>query len=215
MRKTLLPHMPTLLMISDTDCQTQSGSTLGNVFSQLPYNSFFNKLHHQFRSVPWPTGLSGGDMRDNSAEILFQSFLQKAIVSGFWHGKGCPLSDIVHPAFPLLTMALPNLQCALKDGFGDAVVTCDMPEPCKFPSLDRRQKSFLWTPKGVDLALHPVVAHVLQVGDAEKSPQAHGFKGLDPFLGVSKQGPCFTAIQEDGSDKRLVEHEPVCETLPS
>ena len=60
MRKTLLPHMPTLLMISDTDCQTQSGSTLGNVFSQLPYNSFFNKLHHQFRSVPWPTGLSGG-----------------------------------------------------------------------------------------------------------------------------------------------------------
>ena len=29
------------------------------------------------------------------------------------------------------------LQGALKDGFGEAVVVCDMPEPCKFPSLDK------------------------------------------------------------------------------
>ena len=50
-----------------------------------------------------------------------------------------------------------------------------------------------------------VVGLVLQVGDAEKFPQAHGFEGLDPFLRVSKQGPRFTALEEDGGDKRLVE----------
>ena len=49
------------------------------------------------------------------------------------------------------------------------------------------------THKEADLALHPVVGVVLQVGDAEKFPQARGFESLDPFFGVSKQGPCFTA----------------------
>ena len=49
------------------------------------------------------------------------------------------------------------------------------------------------------------------VEDAEKFPQALGFQSLDPFLTVSKQGPCFTAIEEDGGDKRLVELELACE----
>ena len=57
------------------------------------------------------------------------------------------------------------------------------------------------THKEVDLALHPVVGVVLQVGDAEKFPQARGFESLDPFFGVSKQGPCFTAREENGGDK--------------
>ena len=47
-------------------------------------------------------------------------------------------------------------------------MACDMPEPCKFPSLDSCQKRFLWTHKEVVLALHPVIGPVLQVGDAEK-----------------------------------------------
>ena len=83
----------------------------------------------------------------------------------FWHGQGCLLFDIVHPAFLLPTMASPTFQGALKDGFGEAVVVCDMPEPCKFLCLDRCQKRFLWTLKGVDLALNPVVRLVLHVGD--------------------------------------------------
>ena len=33
-------------------------------------------------------------------------------------------------------MASPILQGALKDGSGEAVVTCDMPEPCKDKSLE-------------------------------------------------------------------------------
>ena len=86
-------------------------------------------------------------------------------------------------------------------------MACDMPEPCKFPSLDSCQKRLLWTHKEADLAPHPVVGLVLQVGDTQKFPHALGFESLDPLLKVSKQGPRFTAVEEDGGDKRLVELE--------
>ena len=86
----------------------------------------------------------------------------------------------------------------------------DMPEPCKFPFLDSCQERFQWTYKKDNLALHPVVGLVRQVGDAEKFLQALGYESLDLFLffSVSKQGPCFTAMEEDGGDKRLVQLEP-------
>ena len=121
-------------------------------------------------------------------------------------------SSAMHPAFPLPTTASPSLQGALKDGFGEAVMACDMPETCRFPSLDSCQKGFMWTHKEVDLAPHPVVGLVLQVGDTEKFPQTLGFKAwILFFFRVSKQGPCFTAIEEDGGDKRLIELELACE----
>ena len=60
----------------------------------------------------------------------------------FWHGQGCSLFDVVRPAFPLLTTVSPALQGALKDGFGEAVVACDMPEQCVFLSLDSCQERF-------------------------------------------------------------------------
>ena len=72
------------------------------------------------------------------------------------------------------------------------------------------RRDFLWTHREVDLAPHPIFGLVLQVGNAEKFPQALGFESLHPSLRVSKQGPCFTAI-EDGGDKRLVEPELACE----
>ena len=87
------------------------------------------------------------------------------------------------------------------------------PKPCKFPSLDSCQEMILWTHKGVDLAPHPVVGLVFQVGDAEKFPQAFGFGSLDPFFfffRVSEEGPCFTDIEEDGGGKTLVQLELVC-----
>ena len=61
----------------------------------------------------------------------------------FWHGQGCPLFDVVHPAFSLPTTASPTFQGALKDGFGEAFVACDMPEPYEFPSLHSCQKRCL------------------------------------------------------------------------
>ena len=79
-----------------------------------------------------------------------------------------------------------------------------MTEPCKFPSLDSCKTGLLWTHMEADRALHPVVGLALQVGDAEKFPQALGFKSLGPFFRVSKQGKCFTAVAEEGGVKRLV-----------
>ena len=74
-----------------------------------------------------------------------------------------------------------------------------MPETCEFPSLDSCQKTLLWTHKEVNLAPHTVVGLVLKVGDAEKFPQAlKDLKSLEPFLRVSQQGLCLTAIEEDG-----------------
>ena len=102
-------------------------------------------------------------MADDSAEILFQCFLQEA-TEQFGHGQGCPLFDAVHPAFPLPTTASPTFKGALKDGFGQVVVACDMSEPCKFLSLDSCQKRFLWTHKEVDLAPHPVIAVTQKIG---------------------------------------------------
>ena len=86
-------------------------------------------------------------------------------------------------------------------------MVCDMPEPCKFPSLDSCQKSFLWTHKKVDLAPHPAIGLVLQVGDTAEFPHALGFQSLDNFFRVSKQGPCSTAVEKDGCNKRLVQPE--------
>ena len=62
-------------------------------------------------------------MRDDSAEILLQSFLQKTLVSSFAMGRD------VH------SLVL-SIQGALKDGFGEAVAACDMNEPYTFSSLD-------------------------------------------------------------------------------
>ena len=72
----------------------------------------------------------------------------------------------------------------------------DTPEPYKFRSLDSCHKRFLRTHKEVDLASHPVVGLFLQVGDAEKFPQALGFKSLDPFFQSQLAGSMFNSHTE-------------------
>ena len=106
-----------------------------------------------------------GDMRNDPTEILFQSFFAGGYSEQFWHDQGCPLSYVVHPTFPPPPTAWPTLQGAPEDGFGEAVVACDMPEPYLFQSLDSCQKRFLWTYKKADLAPLPVVGLVLQARD--------------------------------------------------
>ena len=57
----------------------------------------------------------GGDMRDCSAEILFQSFLRDALVSssGMDRDVHSLVFGVIHPAFPLLTTTSRTLQFAL------------------------------------------------------------------------------------------------------
>ena len=53
---------------------------------------------------------------------------------------------------------------------------------------------------------------MLQIEVAEKFSQALVFESLDPFFfRFSENGSCFTATEEDGGDKRLVELELACE----
>ena len=83
------------------------------------------------------------DLRDDSAEILFQSFLQEALVNSFGTGRDVH-SHVDHPAFPLLTTASPTLKGALKNSSGEVVMVCDMPESLKFPSFESCLERLLW-----------------------------------------------------------------------
>ena len=144
-------------------------------------------------------------MKDSSAEILVQFFFAFSLgghFEQFWNRQRRPRFDIVHPAFPLPIMTASDLPDALKNGFGEAVMMCSVPKQSEFPCLDCCQKKFLWTHREVDLALHQSLVLVL--------PVALGLESPDPFLKVSKQGPCLAVLEEDGGDKRLVQLELAC-----
>ena len=118
-----------------------------------------------------------GDVTVDLAEIRLQFlfvclFLVESHCKQFCQGQECPLLDVFHPEFPLPTTASPTSRCP--EGWfwrGCRHDMCDIPEPCKFPSLDSCQKRFPWTHKEVDLALHPIVGLVLKVAHWEKFPQ--------------------------------------------
>ena len=144
------------------------------LFPVTQLTSFFFYLNLnclQFSSFPWPVG-SLGDLRGMIQQRSFSSHFCRRplwaslawaqIMSILWC---CPssISSAYH--------GVAHIQGVLKFGFGEVVEACDLPEPCKFPSLDSYQQRFFWTHKGVDLALHRVVGLVLQVGDAEKFPR--------------------------------------------
>ena len=91
---------------------------------------------------PWSGQISSstrlgrrGNMRDDSAEIVFQCFLQEALVGSSGLGQGSPLFNAVHPAFPLPTTAYPTLQGVMKDNSGEAVVACEIPNHASFRLL--------------------------------------------------------------------------------
>ena len=69
-------------------------------------------------SISWLIGSSGGHEGQFSRDLP-PFFSVGGHCKQLWHGQGCPLSDIVQPVFPLLTVALPMLQGASKDGFGE------------------------------------------------------------------------------------------------
>ena len=111
-----------------------------------------------------------------------------------WHGQGCPLFDVVHPAFLVPTSASPTLQGSLKDGLGEAITACDMSEPCKFSSLDSCQKRFLWTLKEADSARHRVIGFMLHA----KCPHVLDLESWDPFLQSQLAGSMFYSPRGGG-----------------
>ena len=121
-----------------------------------------------------------GDISDVSAEILFQYFLQEALVSS---------SGMVRDVHSLI-LSIQHFLCRRRRRPFSKVslrmvlerlswrVTCPNHASSRLLSY---QKRFLWTHKKVDMAPHPVVSLVLQV-DAVKFHQALGFESLDSFF---------------------------------
>ena len=70
--------------------------------------------------------------------------------------------DVVHISLPQSTTVSSTLQGALKDGVGEAVVACDMPAPCEFPSqqLTFARRGSCGGMRKFDLAPYPVVGLV-------------------------------------------------------
>ena len=104
-----------------------------------------------------------GDMRDNSAEILFWLILQEALVSSF--GMGRDVHFFCSSSISSADHSVAHPPRSLKVSYGLAVMACNIPEPCKFLSLDSCQKRFLWsqwTHKEADLASHPSVLKLLR-----------------------------------------------------
>ena len=87
-------------------------------------------------------------------------------------------------------------------------VTC--PNHASFWLLTVARQRFLWTHKEVDLVPRPVIGLVLQVGDNSVVSSGIWVRKSAFFFSVSKQGPCFTTVEEDGGDKRHVELEFAC-----
>ena len=61
-------------------------------------------------------------------------------------------------------------------------MACDMPEPCKFPSLDGCQKGSCGPTRKLSFLCTQSFALCSKKGDAEKFPHALGFESLDPFF---------------------------------
>ena len=66
--------------------------------------------------------------------------------------EGCPLFDVVRPAFALPTRPSLTPQDALKDGFGETVMVLDMPQPSEHLSIDSCWKRFPLACNQIDLA---------------------------------------------------------------
>ena len=79
-----------------------------------------------------------------------------------------------------------------------------------FISWQLCQERFLWIHKEVELAAHPVVGRTPGRRCREVSSCTCFRKSGSSIIRVSKQGTCFTAIKEDGGNKRRVQFELAC-----
>ena len=140
-------------------------------------------------------------MRDDSAEILFQSFLQEALVSSSGMGK-----DVIS-----LTLSIQHFLRRPRRHPSSDVPRGMILERLPWCLTCRNHVSFRLSTvarkRSCGPARTPILLHTqslvlsVQVEDAEKFPQARGLESLQPLLRVCKQGPRLTAVEEEGDDK--------------
>ena len=71
----------------------------------------------------------GGGHEGRFSRDPLSVFSAEGLCEQLWHGQGCPLFDVVRPAFPRPTTTSPTFQGALHDDFGETVTAHVMSEP--------------------------------------------------------------------------------------
>ena len=107
--------------------KTTSATRKNNSRKQHQGQNNSNEIAVQFNPVPRPTDPAGGQ-----EGLLNRNPLPVFSAEGRHvqhQGPGCPHFEVVCQTFLLPPAVLPTLQGALKDGFVEAVVACDIPEP--------------------------------------------------------------------------------------
>ena len=164
----------------------------------------------QFSSVQSldPLGRQG-DLRDNLAKILFQNSLLEAPVSSSGMGRDVHSLMLFTQHFLCRPRPRPSSEVPWNMGLKRLSWRVTCPNYASFFLLTVvRRGSCGPTMKWILLRIQSLVL----CSEWEMRREALGFESLDPFFKVRKQGPCFTAIEEDGGDKRLVEFELACKT---
>ena len=132
----------------------------------------------QFTSVPWPIGSSGGQEGRFGRDPL-PVFPAGGHCEQFWHGQRCPILDVVHPAFPLPTTALPTLQGALRMVLERLSWRVTWPNHAGFRLLTVVRRGSCGPTRKLILHRTLSLSWAPTAGDAEKFPYTFGFESLD------------------------------------
>ena len=159
--------------------------------------------HSYFQFIPWPNDVVREHGRRFSRDPL-PVLSAEGRCEKFWHGQGCSLFDVVHPAFPLPTKASQPSKVPWRMVLESLSwrVTCPNLVNYRLLTVGRRgscgpmKKLILSAPSRWSCAPSRGCGEVSS-GTWFRTPGSF-------FVRVSKQGPYFTAIEENGGDKGLV-----------
>ena len=144
----------------------------------------FQRATVQVSLAPWPIR-SSGNTADDSAEILFHSFLQEAFVSSSCMGRDVRSLMLSIQHFLCWQRRRPPLKCP-EGWFWKGLLWCvTCPNHASFHLITVARRDACGPTRKLILP-RPVVGLVLHVVNAEKFPQELDFKSLDPFLRVSR-----------------------------
>ena len=125
-----------------------------------------------------------------------------------WHRRRHSLSEVVHPAFPLKINVTHPPRCC-KGWFWKRLLWCiTCPNHASFHLFIVARKGSAGPTKKFTPS-HWSFPPSRRCGEVSSCKSVSNTWTL--FFRVSKQGPCLTAMEEDGEDKRSVQPELVCE----
>ena len=195
-------------------CALTLPKTLGPISVFLTWNSLrpcwmFSSV--QFSPMTnWEVG-GGVNKRDDSPEILFQSFMQEALVRNSGVGRNVHSLMLSIQHFLCQPRRRPPSKVPWRMIVSERLlwrVACPNHASVRLLTVSRRRSCGpAW-----ELILLRTQSLVLRSKkQIQRSFLWHLVSRAWTLFWVNKHGPCFTATEEDGSDKRLLELELACE----